>query len=237
MRNDTKRNHPFFSAFKAIARFFCPCFTVEGRENVSENTPAVFICNHSNSRGPIIMELFFPYRFRPWVTYEVTAPGTCWRYLEKDFTRKELKLKRPLSSLLAMLTAPICILVMKAAEAIPVYRGDQSIFTTFSRSARSMAEGYHIVIFPEEKGNIYSNHIFDFYRGFAHLARKLHKETGITVDHYPIYIDTCNRKVIIGKSAKIDPREDFNKEKERLAVYLRGLINSMAEESASAVRK
>ncbi|MGE5613502.1 MAG: lysophospholipid acyltransferase family protein [Bacillota bacterium] len=223
-----REKHKFFNLLKKIAKLFCPAHTVKGAENVGTDMPSVFICNHSGAYGPIVMELFFPYKFVPWVIYNITSGKYCREYLEKEFIKSELKIKEPFSKWLAAIIAPLCIRVMKAVGAIPVYRGKSRILSTFNMSVEALMQGYNIVIFPENKEVKFSKYINDFYKGFVHLARKLYLETGRPLRFYPVYVNPKIKAITIGKPVVYAHSNDFGMVKENIVLYLRNTINEMA---------
>ena len=225
-KNQKHKKHPFLFLVKASIRIFYPRYVVEGKENIFGDGPAVFVCNHCDYNGPMSMELFFPYKFRPWVIHDMTSFKACPAYVEEHFFIGDLKMKRPLSKLLALLLTPISVMIMRAVEAIPVYRGGFKIIRTFRKSVDSILKGYDLVIFPEIKGEKYSKYIYDFYDGFAFLAKKLYSEIGAAIKFYPVYIDREKKKIIVGKP------NAYSKGENMIVEYLKNAINDMAEKSA-----
>jgi len=217
-----------FNMLKRMLRLLFPRHTVVGTENVHEGRPAVFVCNHAQSYGPIIMELYFPFKFRPWVVHNVTNLKLCADYLERDFAVKELKLRRPFSRWLAAVLAPLCIRVMKSAGAIPVFRGELRLRETFELTVGAVRQGDNIVIFPENPGEKYSEFIDDFHPGFVHLARLYYRETGKILRFYPVYADKSKKAITIGKPVQFSPENAFRREKEHIRVYLRDSLNEIA---------
>jgi 1-acyl-sn-glycerol-3-phosphate acyltransferase len=229
-KNDRKK-HPAFNLLKLAARLFYPRHTVLGLENLQKDSPAVFICNHAESYAPIVMELYFPFKFRPWVIYQNFTRELCRDYIETDFISKELKLKRPLSRWLASAVASPCVWVMEAVQAIPVYKGNMRIRETFELSMEAIRQGDNIVIFPENPEKKFSESVYDFYNGFVQLARLYYKEAGKTLYFYPVFIGSGKRTITIGKPVGFSPENSFSKEKEYIRVYLRDSINDISAAS------
>lgn len=225
--------HIVFNILKNLARLFIPKHNIIGIENVLAGTPGVFICNHVESYAPIVMELFFPLKFRPWVIYNNFYFKLCADYLEKDFISTELKLRRPFSRWLSYIIAPFCIQAMRSVEGIPVFRGKIIISETFDLSVAAIEKGYNIVIFPENKTKNYSENINDFDSGFVHLAKLYGTKTGKTLPFYPVFVDKAGKSITIGKSIEFPSISDFNKNRSWILAYLRDTINELAMKSRS----
>lgn len=202
---------------------------VNGLDHVVQTEPAVFISNHLDTYGPVILELYFPLPFRPWVHANLVSPELCREHLDMNFSRKILKLKPPLSSWLAATIAPICIGIMKAVDAIPVYRGQMKVRDTLNISVDSLIKGENIVIFPENPTQKYSEFLDDFHRGFVHLARQYSKKSGKQLRFYPVYVNKVARMIEIGQSVIFDSTKNFHLERDHIVHYLRDSINEIAK--------
>ncbi|MHB1484444.1 MAG: lysophospholipid acyltransferase family protein [Saccharofermentanales bacterium] len=223
-----KKRHFIFGLLKTVIRLFFRHQEIIGLDNVNKAAPGVFICNHDESYAPIVMELFFPLKFRPWVIYNNFYFKLCAEYLEKDFITTELKLRRPLSRWLSLIIAPFCILVMRAVEGIPVYRGMKDIRETFSLSVDAVEQGFNLMIFPENRRKKFSDYINDFDEGFIHLAKSYKVRTGKTLDFYPVYADKKKRSITIGKPVSFSSINEYNRGKRNVVTYLRDSINEIA---------
>jgi len=164
---------PFLSAIRVLLRSFYPRHTMAGTGNIDRNAAAVFVCNHLESYSPIVLALYFPNPYRPWVHSYLTIRERCVDYLEINFTRTSLKLHPPLSRWAAALLAPLCIRLMKAVGTIPVFKGEMRIRETFSESIASLKQGTSILLFPESPTKKFSQNINDFQNGFAHLFQPI----------------------------------------------------------------
>ena len=198
-----------FVILKWIMRRILRKHKVIGIENVVEGTGAVFVCNHAGSYGPIAIELFFPFRYRPWVIYHTMTKKLCRLRLEKDLFGGAAKFLKPLCQLLALAIEPICLWVMRRIEAIPVYSGRNDIFKTFNISIEALESGCNIVLFLETKK--------EFKTGFVHLARKYYEITGKILCFYPVYSDRKTRTITIGKPVDYLPGANFKEEETRIA--------------------
>lgn len=203
-------------------------YAVHGIRNITSSGGAVYVCNHAGSIGPMAMELFFPFKFRPWVIHHAMTARLCRRQLEADLFGSCPAVFKPLYRLASFLIEPACLWVMRKVEAIPVYRGGNEIFTTFHMSMEALNEGYNIVLFPERDELGYNRKLKNFYTGFVHLARKFYNENGIPLPFYPVYIDKEKRTITIGKPIIYNPKAVFKTERERLSNLLMETIRQYA---------
>jgi 1-acyl-sn-glycerol-3-phosphate acyltransferase len=220
--------HPVLQVLQAVLKLFYPRHTVRGLEQVSQDQPVVFICNHLKSYAPIVLSLYLPYRFRPWVQADVVSLDLCREYLEDDFVKKELHLRPPWSRWLASAIAPICVRLMKAIGAIPVFKGQIRIRTTFQISIEALRQGWDLVIFPESKTQLYSRYINDFQTGFAHLAWQYNLETGQNLCFHPVFVNSESREIIIGPSVSLIDSTRTSANRRVIARQLRNAVNEMA---------
>jgi oligogalacturonide transporter len=219
-----------FEFILRVWRGFYHEFNVKGTEKVIRSKPAVFVGNHAGTFGPVIIQIFFPFKLRPWVVSYVTSKEKCEEHLLNVFFKENLIIKAPWNKILAKIMANLCSWVMgsKAAQAIPVYRSDRMVIQTFRKSVEALEENYNIMLFPENSNTEFSENIRDFYTGFVTIAKKYYKETGKEVLFYPVYIDKDKHNVTIGDSTRYDSSKDFKEERDRIAHYLRDYIDNLA---------
>src|SRR5512136_3118856 len=68
-----------------------------GEENLPNSGPAVFIGNHLDAAGPIGVSCSIPLRVHPWVVADMMDRDLAPKWLQMDFTERQLHLKPPLS--------------------------------------------------------------------------------------------------------------------------------------------
>ena len=224
-----KVRQPFIWILKAILRLFYPRHPVMGHEKVCPDSPSVFICNHLDAYGPIVLMLDLPFTFRPWVHAHVMTPELCRAYLEKDFARRVLHLRPPLSRWTAALIAPLCIRLMRAIRAIPVYRGQMRIRQTFNISLAALRCGENLLIFPENPDRPFTADMHDFLSGFVGLARQYHLQTGRILPFYPVRVNR-RKNLQIGQPVSVAVDRNFHQERQRVAAALRDAIAAMADQ-------
>jgi 1-acyl-sn-glycerol-3-phosphate acyltransferase len=205
---------------------------LSGLENVKRGQPAVFISNHLRSYAPIVLAISLPLPFRPWVHAHVVSPELCRDYLEIDFVRGELRLRPPWSRMLAALIAPLCVALMRAISAIPVYKGTRRIRETFRISLETLQQGENILIFPESKIHSFSEQIHDFQTGFAELDRLYRQHTGQPLRFHPVFVDSLRREIRIGQAISLDnlAGSPVNQRKE-LARRLRDAVDELSRQN------
>ncbi|WP_100488390.1 lysophospholipid acyltransferase family protein [Sporolactobacillus pectinivorans] len=222
------RSHLFFRSLIQFVGLFFARRTLTGAENVRQDEPAVFVCNHMGSYGPVMMTLFFPFPFRPWVTYQIVTRRICTDYLEAHFTQNELRLGRPFSRWVAAIIAPFCIMLVRGTGAIPVFAGSTQIRKTIDQSVDAVEQGDNLVIFPENDDRKHSAFINEFDTGFIHLGEIFHKKTGRNLYFYPVCINKNKKSISIGKPIIFSMRP-FRKEKQRIKAYLQDSIDEMVQ--------
>lgn len=187
-----------------------------GLEGGCDRGAAVFVANHSGAFGPIMVMSCLPFKVHPWVTFEITRLRSCAAYLDEDFTGGELRLGQPLSRLLAGLLGPVCVLLMKMVQAVPVYKNSRRIACTMARSRELLAAGGKLVIFPEKPGQDPSGPVGELDAGFIRLARSFYAQGGKALRFYPLGVNKQARSLSIGAPLFLDPRRPFAAEKLRL---------------------
>ncbi len=224
-----RRHHPVLWTVKLILKLFYHRHAVIGSQLVEPALPAVFICNHLNSYAPIILSLYFPFPFSPWVHSYIMDRSACPAFLEKDFAVKSLKLRPPLSRWTAAALTPLVIHLMHSLDAIPVYKNSMKIRDTFNRSIDVLCRGDNIIIFPEDPNQKFTEFLNEFQTGFVHLAWQYHKTTGQQLRFYPVYVSQKTRTITIGRTIEYMPESGFHKERAHIAAYLRDTINDIAK--------
>jgi len=203
-------------------------------EQIIQDLPAVFVCNHADAYGPVIMSIYFPFTCRPWIHAHMMKPGLSASYLEMDFVRKTLGWRPPFSRWLANMLSPLCIRLFRSMGSIPVYRGQMRIRETMNTSLQVLMQGENLLIFPENPLKEYSAHLHDFHTGFVCLARNYYRETGKCLPFYPVYIDKERGFIRIGEPALYAAGMDFRAERKRILGYLRSMIHIMAVSAKEA---
>ncbi len=211
---------------------------VYGQENVrlDEDVSAVFICNHGEMYGPIVTELYVPYPFRPWVTYEITDSKCVADYLyDTKISFQQWiprRLRRPLCD---RIVGPGLAWLMRQADSIPVYHGDtHQLMKTFRETVKAMEAGDNILLFPEnsatsENGKFVREGVSEFFTGFTTIGQLYQRKTGKCCQFIPVYANQKKRTLRFGHAVRYDPDRAPTEEKDRICTLLRAEIMRMAE--------
>lgn len=210
---------------------------IQCRENVhlDEDIPCVFVCNHGEIYGPIVTNLYVPFFFRPWSTYEMlNVEAVAERTL--DGTMKDQKIVPPGLARWFMykIGGPLLGWVMRSVECIPVYHDNPRMLRqTFRETLAAMETGDHILIFPEnaetEADHKYVKEgVSEFFTGFTMVGQLYYNKTGKCPQFVPLYADKRRRTITFGIPTRYNPDAPSNEEKERLCTYLRGEMLRMA---------
>jgi len=217
----------FASIRKVVSRLF-PRMTVEGYSpDLRHGT--IFVSNHLNSFGPMAMMLRFPAEPRPWVLSDVMERGSCSRYIEVDFVRKELGIGRPLSRAISLAIELICVPLMRYVGAIPVYRRNRKVARTFAATRVCLDAGESVVIFPELMGTAYNDVLNRLDNGFVEVLRQAWLAEGRLFRIVPVYVDKARRRLRVGAEISYDPERPFKSERLRIEHLLEEEMSRLAK--------
>ena len=113
-------------------------------EQQPDDEPAVFVCNHSAIRGPVMMTLDFKRKHQTWTVHCALDSKKAVNYAFHDIlignSRRFKRFWRMLAHIVAKLLPPLLWY-----DTIPVYH-DSGIIKTFKQSIKAMTEGSDLVI-------------------------------------------------------------------------------------------
>ena len=203
---------------------------IEGRENIQldEDTPCVFVCNHGEIYGPIVTNLYVPFSFRPWCTYEMLDKrAVAERAMQGAFQNAKGPWRSILNFLMHAIGAPLLVWLMKSVDAIPVYHDNpRKLMQTFRETIAAMEAGDNILIFPEnaatsENQRYVKEGVSEFFTGFTMVGQLYNNKTGKCPLFVPLYANKRKRTITFGVPTRYNPDVNANEEKERLCAYLR----------------
>ena len=210
---------------------------IKGRENIrlDPDTPCIFCCNHGEIYGPIVTNLYVPFSFRPWVTYEMTdrkaiADRVC------NGTLKDQKIlpKAMMHFIVDRMAAPFLAWIMRSVDSIPVYHDNpRKLMQTFRETIAAMEAGDNILLFPENADTSADHRyqkegVSEFFTGFTMVGQMYYNKTGKCAQFIPLYADKHKRLITFGTPTRYDPDAAPNDEKERLCTHLRGEMLRLA---------
>jgi hypothetical protein len=229
-RQECMKN-PFYPLLALVLKAVLKKPAVFGLENVTGQTPSIFVSNHEGFFAPVYLMLFVKLDFIPWVVYENFNIRLCREYIKGDFVEPALHLHEPWSSLVAGIISPICVGIMKYVHAIPVYHSSKSIVETMERSIRELENGRNLLIFPEDPKDRTEPYIRAFQTGFFHLAKMMYEKNRKPVSFYPIYVNRRTNQIRIGEGIPYNPASPFHQEQKRILHALRESMLAMRTES------
>ena len=158
-----------------------------------------------------------PVRLYPWIRMETADEDLAPDYLRLDFVEKELKLKPPLSMLVAKAISKITIPIFRSMDIITAYRTFQDMGKTFSQSLSLLLEGKYLYVAPEDPTLDPDpiDGIRPFQRGFVHLGELYAEKTGRCLPFYPV---TIHKDGVIVIDEPIFYNLHNNPRKERLRI-------------------
>ena len=218
---------------KVIAFILYPIMkhTVEGKQNVRDINPAVFVCNHKKIYGPVVANLYIPYVCRPWIISGMVHKEEIYDHLINGYNMKKSKLPRFIKKAYCRMVSPLFLWAMNSVEPIPVYRNKgRDILKTIEMTVDAMKQEDNILLFPEDqtKTEGFEDKPGDFFMGFAHIGKAYFRETGKKITFYPVYADSEKRVIYIGKGITYDNTASQRVERDRIVEYLKHKMDDMA---------
>ena len=197
-------------------------------EELSHDRPIVYIANHCKAHGPVAFYLLGKKNIRIWCTNEIMYWKTCPKYCYDIFLNGGAKPKafRWFYHLVSYIMTPLCIIVFRGAETIPVYY-DTRLVTTYNKTAQTINEGRDIVIFPETPPEL-NDYLNKFNIGFIDTARFMKKKTGKEVVFVPTYLAPSIKTLIVGKPIEYDYSKDVKEQRIELVEKLQNEITRLA---------
>lgn len=202
-----------------------------GEENLGEG-PGVIVANHMGSIGPVGICVSMPMRVYPWVLGATVDPIAGPENVRKDFVEKILRLKPPLSEIIAKGLCKISTPLLLSIGCIPVPDTHLEQEATFRTSLEMLKQGKFLYIVPEDpKGEPIDalTGIKPFKRGFLRLGALYYQETRARLPFYPVAIHEAGL-VIVGKPIEYNPFNDAKKERFRMVNLLEETIKAMHAE-------
>lgn len=215
----------FYRIIRGLVWVFYPKMTVEGMENLPEES-CIVVGNHTQMNGPICGELYFPGKRKIWCAYQMMYLKEVPAYAFQDFWSGKPRWIRWFYKLLSYIIAPISTCVFNNASTIPVYR-DNRLVKTFKQTISALEDNTNVIIFPE--CYMPYNHIVNqFQNHFIDVAKLYYKRTDKKVSFVPVYLAPRLKRMVIGKPVQFDSGASMDQERERICQYLMEEITRIA---------
>lgn len=188
--------------------------------------PSVLVGNHTKFLAPLAVQYLYPGKVRTWSNGKLIDRKTCYDMLKNE-TIKGIK-GEWLYKLLLPILAPLMAYYFRVTlNCIPVYH-DLRVRFTFQESVRSLENGAHIAIFPEQKKPAINEILCPFASGFAYLAYNYYNETGKILQFYPVYCALSLKQTHVGTPIAYDPEVNIKEQSAIISDYLVAEITKMA---------
>lgn len=195
-------------------------------EEQPDAEPAVFVCNHSAVRGPVMMTLDFKRKHQTWTVSHALDSKQAVNFAFHDIffgnSRRCKWFWRLLSRIVAKLLPPL----LYYSDTIPVYH-DKNIVKTFKQSVKALSDGEDLVIFAESPKR-FSEYICELQPGFIDIARLYYRKSKKAIKFYPVYLEKKNAVISVGKPIVYDPEQPLDEQRGVIAAYLRDNIDRLA---------
>lgn len=210
---------------------------IRGKENLhlDEDIPCVFVCNHGEIYGPVVTNLYVPFSFRPWSTYEMLDQDAVARHtMDGAFRNVSGLWRKALGFFMEKIAAPALVWILKSVDAIPVYHDHpRKLMQTFRETIAAMEAGDNILVFPENAGTTADHRyaregISPFFTGFVMIGQMYSAKTGKCPLFVPLYADRHRHTITFGTPIRYNDQINPNEEKELLCAQLREEILRMA---------
>lgn len=216
MQNN-KRPPLLYRIIYRIVSFVYPKIEVIGRENIPDEA-CIIVGNHCQIHGPVAVELNFPGNRYTWCAGQLMHMDEAQAFAFMDFWSHKPPHIRWLFKILSYIIAPLAVFLFRNAQTIPVYRDSRAV-TTFKTTAKRLAAGAAVVIFPEHAVP-HNNIISDFQDRFIDVAALHYKRTGHEVCFVPMYLAPTLRKLCLGKPIRFRGEAPLSEERQRIRDYL-----------------
>lgn len=196
------KKQPFFSFIKRVMRMF---YKKPKVVSLSGDIPdrAIFVSNHCNKRGPVVLSLYMPKEFCPWGAHEMLGGYMSrLRYLRDVYYVKKRGYARPVATVCAAFEAFFSIWFYRGMRFIPSYP-DTRLYETIKESMTAIDGGFPVLVFPENSESGYKEVLTEFFPGFVMLALHYYRKCGVDLPVYPVYYHAKTHDILIGEPAYV----------------------------------
>lgn len=189
------------------------------------SAPTVYVCSHSNLKGPLATLCWLPFPVRPWVLHVFLEREPC-RKQYRDYTfSQRFGLSGPAAAFAAWAASGYVSGLMRSLGAIPVYRGTVKIGATFKATVAALQSGDSVLVFPDVDYTDGSGGIGAVYDGFLLAERFWRKVSDRPLDFVPLRLDAASRRITAGEPVRFDRAAGWKTELIRVREALREEIN------------
>ena len=202
-------------------------YRTPSREAFTE--PAVYICRHSDAKGPLASMLNIPMEIHPWSFYVFCDVENCYKHYSEYTFPVRFGWSKLWSKVVAWLGSPAYVALLKSAGAIPVYRNSAKIYSTFKLSVEALEKGESVLLFPDINYTATSGDTGALYEGFVILERMYYKKTGKHLPFVPMHISDEKKSIFLGEPILFADGISFNDQQLIVVQKLHDVMNEMTE--------
>lgn len=219
----------FYYFCRFVLKYFCGMnYKAPPKEAFPEGT--VYICRHSNLKGPVLSMVNIPIPVHPWSYHVWCDKESCRKQCEEYTFSVRFGWPKWKTKLLSNMIAGPFSLLIRSAGSIPVYRNSAKVRETFRLSMEALARGESLLIFPDVEYTTQEGDAGQLYEGFLMLERLYFKETGKHLCFMPLHISDQQRKLVRGEPIYFRDGVPYNEDKKRVIQALQDAMNSMMKE-------
>ena len=160
--------------------------------------PFIMIVNHVGSKVPTRIENYFPIPVYMWGTHEMTEGIKAVRhYLVYTYYHQKKHMPLFWAKIIGTIFSPFPNGFYHGMRLIPTYT-DSRLLKTFKETEKVMADGYPLVVYPEDSSDGYKDQIEKVFNGFL-LYCQIQYRKGIDLPIYVSYFQNKKRRFVINK--------------------------------------
>ncbi len=222
----------FCRAFIACARRFNLWqYQTPPKEQFTE--PAVYICRHSDAKGPLCSMLNLPIQVHPWTFYVFCDVKNCFKHYSEYTFPVRFGWSKLRSKIVSFFGVVPYVALIKSAGAIPVYRHAVKIYTTFKLSVEALEKGESVLLFPDINYTASTGDTGALYEGFVILERMYFKKTGKHLPFVPLHISDEKKSLFIDEPILFEDGKPFKEQQLVVVEKLHKVLNEMTEKYGS----
>lgn len=211
----------------AVRKLNIAQYDTPARERFIE--PAVYICRHSNLKGPILSMVNLPMPVHPWAYYVWCDKEACRKQCSEFTFSVRFGWRKWIADAVAWLIAAPFSGLIRSAGSIPVYRNSLRVRETFKLSVEALKKGESLLIFPDVNYTTQLGDAGELYQGFLMLERMYFKEMGKHLPFVPMHISDEERKLVLDEPVLFRDDVPFKEDKDRVIRALHDALNDMME--------
>jgi len=192
--------------------------------------PAVYICRHSNAKGPIASIINMPMEIHPWSLYLFHETESCRKHYAEYTFHVRFGWSKFKSELVARLGAGLFTALIHSVGSIPVYRNSAKVYNTFKQSVAALKNGESVLVFPDVDYSKVDGDTGDLYNGFVILERMYFKETGKHLPFVTLHISDEKRSLFLGEPVMFEEGIPFKQQQQTIVRKLHDVMNALIEE-------